>query len=139
MLAAHGTASTSTMVAKKLARTDSKKLTMVGTGSQSESQGLAFRSALNIHALTVWDTASAAIEKFVRNARKLGFVVTVASSASKIVHGSDIITTCTADKARARILTAAMVSPGVHVNAVGGVGPERQNSRKQSWYSAMSR
>ncbi|MET4096847.1 hypothetical protein [Arthrobacter sp. UYCu712] len=34
-----------------------------------------------------------------------------------------MITTCTADKANATILTADLIRPGVHINAIGGDCP----------------
>lgn len=123
VLTALRTAATSAMVAKKLARTDSSHLALIGTGSQSEFQALAFRSVLGIEKLTVWDTDPAAMEKFVRNMRPLGFDITLAESAKAAVRGTDIITTCTADKTKATILTADMVEDGVHINAIGGDCP----------------
>jgi ornithine cyclodeaminase len=39
------------------------------------------------------------------------------------VRGADIVTTITADKANATILTAGMLEPGMHINAVGGDCP----------------
>ncbi|SKC06828.1 ornithine cyclodeaminase [Arthrobacter sp. 49Tsu3.1M3] len=123
VLTALRTAATSAMVARKLARPDSSVMAMIGTGSQSEFQALAFRSALGITALKIWDTDPAALEKFVRNMTPLGFDITVASSAAGTVQGADIITTCTADKANATILTADVIEPGVHINAIGGDCP----------------
>ena len=123
VLTALRTAATSAMVARKLARPDSSVMAMIGTGSQSEFQALAFRSALGITTLKIWDTDPAALEKFVRNMTPLGFDITVASSAAGTVQGVDIITTCTADKANATILTADVIEPGVHINAIGGDCP----------------
>lgn len=123
VLTALRTAATSAMVAKKLARPNSRVLALIGTGSQSEFQALAFRGALGIETLRVWDTDSAAIDKFIRNMTPLGFDITVAISAQDAVAGADIITTCTADKTNATVLTADMVSPGVHINGIGGDCP----------------
>lgn len=123
VLTALRTAATSGMVAKKLARRDSTTMAMIGTGTQSEFQALAFRSALGITTLKVWDTDPAAMDKFVRNMTPLGFDITIASSAREAVRGADIITTCTADKANATILTADLIAPGVHINAIGGDCP----------------
>jgi ornithine cyclodeaminase len=39
------------------------------------------------------------------------------------VQGADIVTTVTADKAYATIITADMLEPGMHINAVGGDCP----------------
>src|SRR5947208_3224888 len=49
-------------------------------------------------------------------------VLRCASSAAA-VQGADIITTVTADKRNATILTPEMITGGVHVNAVGGDCP----------------
>jgi len=123
LLTALRTAATSAMAARRLARPDSRVMAMIGTGSQSEFQALAFRAALGISTLRVWDVDPAAMAKFVRNAEPLGFDVHVASSAQDAVLGADVITTCTADKQRALVLTDDMVAPGVHVNAIGGDCP----------------
>ena len=37
--------------------------------------------------------------------------------------GAEIVTTATADKARARVLTDNMIGAGVHINAIGGDCP----------------
>lgn len=123
VLTALRTAATSGMVAKKLARPDARVMAMIGTGTQSEFQALAFRAALGINTVRIWDTDPAAMEKFVRNMAPLGFDITIAGSAAHAVEDADVITTCTADKANATILTADQVSPGVHINAIGGDCP----------------
>jgi ornithine cyclodeaminase len=46
-----------------------------------------------------------------------------ASSSAEAVLGADIITTVTADKRNAVIVTPSMVEPGMHLNAVGGDCP----------------
>lgn len=123
ILTALRTAATSAMAARQLARPDSTVMALIGTGSQAEFQSLGFRAALGIRTLRVWDTDPAAMQKFARNAEPLGFDVTVCSSAAEAVDGADIITTCTADKTNATVLTDEMVGPGVHVNAIGGDCP----------------
>ncbi|WP_427134394.1 ornithine cyclodeaminase [Pseudarthrobacter sp. S9] len=123
VLTALRTAATSGMVAKKLARADSRVMAMIGSGSQSEFQALAFRSALGISTLRVWDTDPAALEKFVANMAPLGFDITIATSAADAVRGADVITTCTADKTNATVLTGDLIEPGVHINAIGGDCP----------------
>lgn len=123
VLTAFRTAATSAMVARALARPDAHTMAMIGTGTQSEFQALAFRGLLGINRLRVWDTDPDAIAKFVRNLAPLGFEIVVATGATDAVIGADIITTCTADKANATVLTDAMVAPGVHINAIGGDCP----------------
>jgi ornithine cyclodeaminase len=123
LLTALRTAATSAMVAQELARPDSRTMAMLGAGSQAEFQALGFRTALGIERLRVWDTDPAAIAKLERNLAPLGFDITVATSAADAVRGADVITTCTADKALATVLTSDLVRPGVHLNAIGGDCP----------------
>ncbi|PRZ15583.1 ornithine cyclodeaminase [Nesterenkonia sandarakina] len=123
LLTALRTAATSAMTAKALARPDSRRMALIGAGSQAEFQALAIRSALGIEDLQVFDVDPAAMEKLRRNLGPLGFRVTLASSTDEAVAGADIITTCTADKAQNTILSSAQTSPGVHINAVGGDCP----------------
>ena len=53
----------------------------------------------------------------------MGFDVTICTTAQEAVEGAHIITTATADKQNATILSDNMVGTGVHINAVGGDCP----------------
>lgn len=123
LLTALRTAATSAMVARYLARPDSQVMAMIGSGSQAEFQALGMRSALGINQLRIWDVDPQAMLKFARNMEPLGFDVYVASSAADATLGADVVTTCTADKAYATVLTSDMVEPGMHINAIGGDCP----------------
>ena len=123
ILTALRTAATSATVARVLAPEGATTMAMIGTGSQAEFQALAFRALLGIRSLRVWDTDPAALDVFEANMRPLGFDIVRAGSAAEAVSGAQIITTCTADKANATVLTDDMVMPGVHINAIGGDCP----------------
>ena len=131
LLTALRTAATSAMVARHLAPRDATVMAMIGTGAQSEFQALAFRAVLGIDTVRVWDVDPDAMEKFRRNAVGLGFDVTVCSGVEDAITGASIVTTCTADKRNATILTDEMVRAtsasrphgGLHVNAIGGDCP----------------
>lgn len=123
ILTALRTAATSAMAARVLAPADATTMAMIGTGSQAEFQALAFRALLGIRSLRVWDTDPQALDVFEANMRPLGFEVVRASSAAAAVEGAQIITTCTADKVNATVLTDDMVGAGVHLNAIGGDCP----------------
>lgn len=123
ILTALRTAATSALAARHLARPDASVMALIGAGSQAEFQSLGFRAVLGINTLRVWDTDPGAMDKFSRNARALGFDVTVCTSASAAVTGADIVTTCTADKANATVLSDDMVRSGMHLNAIGGDCP----------------
>ena len=47
----------------------------------------------------------------------------ICQSTAQAVRGVDIVTTVTADKTNATILTPEMIEPGMHINAVGGDCP----------------
>ena len=123
VLTALRTAATSAMVAKALARPEAQVHALIGTGSQAEFQALAMRSTTGADILRIWDTDPAAMDKFVRNMAPLGFDITIAASAKDAAAHADIVTTCTADKTNATVLTLDMVRPGTHINAIGGDCP----------------
>ena len=118
------TAATSAVAARALARPGCRRMALIGNGAQSEFQALAFHELLGINALQVFDVDSAATDKLLRNLADVpGLQVQRAASARQAVRGADIVTTITADKALATILTPDMVEPGMHLNAVGGDCP----------------
>ena len=130
ILTALRTASTSVVAAKYLARKDSRCMAIIGNGAQSEFQALAFKTLLGIDQLRLYDIDPAATDKCKANLQGYGFDITVCSSAREAAQGADIITTVTADKQNATILTDDMVGPGVHVNAVGGDCPGKTELEK---------
>jgi len=117
------TAATSVVAARVLARPDCRTMALIGNGAQSEFQALAFHHLLGITELRVFDVDMAATDKLVANLQGSGLNATYCSSARVAVEGADIVTTATADKANAVILTADMLSPGMHINALGGDCP----------------
>ena len=120
------TAATSALAARRMARPDSRVMALIGNGAQSEFQAIAFHRMLGIRHVRLYDTDAGATDKLERNLARLRLadleVVRCVSSAAA-VQGADIITTVTADKRNATILTPEMVTAGVHVNAVGGDCP----------------
>jgi ornithine cyclodeaminase len=118
------TAATSVLAAKALARADSKAMALIGNGAQSEFQAIAFHTQLGIDEIRVFDVDSHATDKLVRNLSAWPALRVVrAASAADAARGADIVTTVTADKAYATILTPEMIEPGMHLNAVGGDCP----------------
>ncbi|GLH31469.1 ornithine cyclodeaminase [Pseudomonas sp. BR1R-5] len=118
------TAATSALAARYLAREDSRSMALIGNGSQSEFQAIAFKTLLGIDEIRLFDIDPAATAKLVANLTgRPGLKVIVAHSVADAVRGADIVTTVTADKTYATILTPDMIEPGVHLNAVGGDCP----------------
>lgn len=123
VLTALRTAATSAMVAKHLAPKGATTMAMIGNGAQSEFQALAMRVICGIDTLRMYDIDSAATEKAVRNLDGFGFTLVPCATPEEAIQGAQIITTCTADKQNATILTDNMVGAGVHINAIGGDCP----------------
>jgi ornithine cyclodeaminase len=123
ILTALRTAATSALAARYLAPADARCMAIIGNGAQSEFQALAFKALLGTDRLRLYDIDPAATEKCMRNLDGLGFSMTACHSPEEAVEGAQIITTATADKQYATILTDNMVGPGVHINAVGGDCP----------------
>lgn len=123
ILTALRTAATSALAARYLAPPGARTMALIGNGAQSEFQALAFRALLGIDTLQLYDIDAGASARCARNLSPFGFRIEICSSAEAAVLGADIITTVTADKANATILTDNMVGAGVHINAVGGDCP----------------
>ena len=123
LLTALRTAAMSALAAKHLAPKGAKVMAMIGNGAQSEFQCMAFKAVCGIDTVRLWDIDAKAIAKAARNLATSGLRVVVCGSAEEAIEGAQIITTCTADKQYATILTDNMVGPGVHINAIGGDCP----------------
>ena len=119
------TAATSLMAARALARPDARRMALIGNGAQAEFQALAFHAYLGIEEIVAFDLDPAATDKLMRNLAQAapGLRVRRAAGTREAVRGADIVTTITADKTRATILTPDLIEPGMHLNAVGGDCP----------------
>jgi ornithine cyclodeaminase len=120
------TAAVSALAAQHLARPNSRVMALIGNGAQSEFQVLAFHRMAGVREVRLFDTDPQATAKLMRNLAALRIAdlsVHWCSSTSEAVRGADIVTTVTADKRNALILTPEMIEPGMHLNAVGGDCP----------------
>ena len=125
-LTALRTAAISALAASRMARPASRVMALIGNGAQSEFQAMAFHRILGVRELRLYDSDREATAKLIRNLTRLqipDLAVTRCSSIAEAVRGADIVTTVTADKCNATILTPDMIVPGMHLNAVGGDCP----------------
>ena len=122
-LTALRTAAMSAVAAKHLAPKNAATMAIIDNGAQSEFQAFAFRALLGIDTLRLYDVDPVATEKCARNLARHGFRITRCATAMEAVEGAEIVTTVTADKQYATILTDNMVGAGIHINAVGGDCP----------------
>ena len=121
------TAATSALAARALARPESRVMALIGNGAQSEFQALAFHHLLDIEEIRLYDIDPLATQKLRRNLQHnpdaAGLRLRVCASIAEAVRGADIVTTITADKSNAAIITADLLEPGMHINGVGGDCP----------------
>lgn len=117
------TAAMSVLAARTLARPDCRRMALIGNGAQSEFQAQAFHHLLGIEEIRLFDIDGAATAKLMRNLAHTKLRLRPCGSVHEAVRGADIVTTVTADKTSARIITADMLEPGMHINGVGGDCP----------------
>ena len=123
ILTALRTAATSALAARALARPGSRTMAIIGNGAQSEFQALAFRALLGVDRLRLYDVDPWASRKCAANLARYALDVRVCASVAEAMEGVDIVTTVTADKQNATVLTDNHVGAGLHINAVGGDCP----------------
>nr|WP_211862352.1 ornithine cyclodeaminase [Neoroseomonas soli] len=123
LLTALRTAATSAMAARHLAPKGARTMALIGNGAQAEFQVLAMKTVCGIDTVRLYDIDPRATEKTRRNLVGSGLAVLPCASAQAAIEGAGIITTCTADKQFATILTDNMIGAGVHINAIGGDCP----------------
>ena len=123
VLTAIRTAAMSALAAKHLAPAGATTMAMIGNGAQAEFQARAFARICGVTRLRLYDIDRAATEKVIRNLDDTGLTLEPCASAQEAMEGAGIVTTCTADKQFATILTDNMVGAGIHINAVGGDCP----------------
>jgi len=123
ILTALRTAATSALAAKYLAPKGSRVMGMIGNGAQCEFQALAFQEIVGIDTVQLYDIDPKATQKAAGNLKNSGLNIVICNSAEEAIAGAHVVTTCTADKQYATILTDNMVGSGIHINAIGGDCP----------------
>lgn len=123
ILTAMRTAATSALAGKYLAPKNSKVMAMIGNGAQAEFQCRAFKAMCGIETVRLYDVDPVATEKCLGNLADSGLELVECITVEEAITGADIITTCTADKVNATILTTDMVGNGVFINGIGGDCP----------------
>ncbi len=118
------TAAVSGVATRALATPDADELAIVGTGRQALAQVAAVDEVRPLRRIRVWSRTPAHADSFAARLRAAGAPdVVVAPAVADAVAGAGVVTTAT--RARSPIVSAAMLSTGAHVNAVGAITPDR--------------
>jgi ornithine cyclodeaminase len=122
-LTAIRTGAASGLATELLARSDAKRVAIIGAGVQARTQLEAVCCVRRIEAVAVYALAGA--EAFAQEVVGRGDVpdaVRVTGSASEAAQGADVI--CTATSSSEPVLCVEDVAPGAHINAIGAFTPQ---------------
>ncbi len=124
LLTAIRTAAVAALGAKYLARPDSRRLAIIGTGAQSEFLLRAIEAVLPIEQVTCFDVDRQAMDKFMQNLQaRPELILQPCTSVAEAVADADVIVTATAAKRRAELFRLSEIKPGTHIHAMGGDCP----------------
>ncbi|MCJ2187624.1 ornithine cyclodeaminase family protein [Novosphingobium beihaiensis] len=120
------TASVSAVATRYLSVDAADTFALIGTGKQALAQLAAVAAVRPLKDVRIWGRNTEKRDAFAEQARGLGydFRVNTPGTVAEAVDGAAIVTTVT--RAREPFLTADMVAPGTHINAVGAITGERQ-------------
>ncbi len=103
---------------KRLARTDSRRLALIGTGWQAGAQLMAALAVRPFEAVRVFSPSAASREKFLAEARERHprARLEAVESAEACVEGADVIMAATSSMVR--VIEPAWLKPGVHASCI---------------------
>jgi ornithine cyclodeaminase len=113
------------LAADWMARKDATVMALAGTGKQALAQVGAMLAVRPIERLQIYSPRAESREAFARTARaEFGIETAACASAAEACKGAQIVTLVT--RAAKPFLSADMVDPGAHLNAVGAIAPDRE-------------
>jgi len=124
-LTAVRTGAAGAVAASVLARKDSKKVGLIGAGTQGRMQMLALNEMFTIEQVRVFDKDKESREKYSSEmAKRLGIDVRAVADAREAISDADIVVTVT--PSRKAIVMDEWIRNGVHINAIGADAPGKQ-------------
>lgn len=105
-------------------------MAMIGNGAQAEFQALAMKAIVGIEEVRLFDVDRDTMRKVAHNLAASDLRMVECGTSQDAIEGAQIVTTCTADKAYATILSDNMVGAGIHINAIGGDCPGKTELHK---------
>lgn len=125
LLTALRTAATSALGSELLARSNSKKLAIIGCGAQSEFQVLAHHAIFDLSEVHYFDLDPHAMNRFAKHVGNESFKLIPAQNGRSAIQGVDIIITATAAREKQQVLKKSWLEPGQHISGIGGDSPEK--------------
>jgi len=118
------TAAAGAVAAKHLARSDSRRVAVLGAGVQARLQAELLGRVIQCRDLTLWARRAEAAANLARDLDQGGWNISIAESPREAVADADIIVTATA--AAAPLLHFDDIRPGTHITAMGSDTPDKQ-------------
>lgn len=119
------TAAVSAVSVKHLARSDSRRLAIIGSGVQARSHLEAIGMVRDLEEIRVWSRSLENRTAFAREMRpRTTAGITIASSAEEAVDEADLIVLATAS--REPVVHGDWVTDGAHICAVGACRPDQR-------------
>jgi ornithine cyclodeaminase/alanine dehydrogenase-like protein (mu-crystallin family) len=119
------TGAASAVASEKMARPNSRKVGLIGTGRQARTQALALGSAGLLKEIAVYARSRDKLEAFCAAiGPELNAPVTAAQSAEEAVADADIVTAAT--NSATPVLMASWLKAGTHVNGIGANAANRR-------------
>lgn len=112
------------IAADVLARTAIETVGVIGSGLQARWQIRCLREVRPFSRVVAWSPTRDHLARYCAEMRDEGFDVTAAAGAEQVCEAADVLITTT--PARAPLVRAAWLRPGMHVIAVGSDTPGKQ-------------
>lgn len=115
------TACASALAATYLAREDASKLLIIGAGALSRFLANAHSAVRPISEIRIWNRTAANAEAAAADLRRSGLNASVAADLDEALGWADIVSAATISSEP--LVKGALLSPGAHVDLVGGFTP----------------
>jgi ornithine cyclodeaminase len=123
VLTAIRTAAVSVLASLLMARSDTKKIAIIGCGSQSEFQVLAHHFYYPDCKWSCYDINPKAMARLQAHVKPYGIEVGLCQTAKEAVLDADIVITLTSAIRSYPVVELSHLKPNVHINALGGDAP----------------
>jgi alanine dehydrogenase len=119
------TGAATAVASEKMARKESKKVALIGTGRQARTQALALAAVGMLGELAVYARMRAKLEKFCSAlGKELAVPVHAAASGEEAVAGADIVVAAT--NSATPVVMNGWLKPGTHVTGMGANAASRR-------------
>lgn len=104
--------------AKYLARKDSRRVAVIGSGGQARMQVYALNQVMNLDEVRVYNRSSSGLDEYVKDVeQETGLPTVPCATIEEALDGADIAVSTT--PAKEYMVRAGLVKPGMHIIAVG--------------------